>query len=57
MRDLTEEQQEVAQKLFNARHDVLTGLYNRDYLCERTRETLDAHPDEPYLLILAEEWL
>ena len=54
MRDLTEEQQEVAQKLFNARHDVLTGLYNRDYLCERTRETLDAHPDEPYLLILAE---
>ena len=54
MRDLTEEERETAQKLFHARHDLLTGLYNRDYLCERTREVLAANPEEPYLLILAE---
>lgn len=54
MRDLTEEQQEAAQKLFNARHDQLTGLYNRDYLYERSREVLEANPEEPYLIIQAE---
>ena len=54
MRDLTEEEQEAEQKLYNARHDLLTGLYNRDYLCERTGEILAENPDESYLLILAE---
>ena len=54
MRDLTEEERDAAQKLFNARHDRLTGLYNRDYLCERTSETLAEYPEEPYLLILVE---
>ena len=54
MRDLTEEQQKAAQKLYNARHDRLTGIYNRDYLYERTREILDANPDEPFLVVSAE---
>ena len=54
MRDLTEEQQKAARKLYNARHDRLTGIYNRDYLYERTREILDANPGEPYLVISAE---
>ena len=54
MRDLTDEEQETARKLFNARHDRLTGLYNRDYLCERTREVLEENPEAPYLLILVE---
>lgn len=54
MRDLTEEQQKAARKLYNARHDRLTGIYNRDYLYERTREILDANPDEPFLIISAE---
>ena len=52
--DLTDEQREAEQKLFNARHDRLTGLYNRDYLYERTRELLDENPGEPYLIISAE---
>lgn len=54
MRDLTEEQQKAARKLYNARHDRLTGIYNRDYLYERTREILDANPDEPFLIVSAE---
>ncbi len=53
MRDLTEEEKETERKLYDARHDQLTGLYNRDYMCERTREVLDRNPDEPYLIILA----
>lgn len=51
VRDLTEEQQEAARKLFNARHDRLTGVYNRDYLFERTREILAENPGETYLVI------
>ena len=54
IRDLTEEQREAAQKLFNAQHDRLTGLFNRDYLYERTHELLDENPEEPYLIISAE---
>ena len=54
IRDLTEEQREVAQKLYNARHDKLTGLFNRDYLYESTRELLEQNPGEPYLIISAE---
>jgi diguanylate cyclase (GGDEF)-like protein len=54
IRDLTEEQREAAQKLYNARHDKLTGLFNRDYLYESTRELLEQNPGEPYLIISAE---
>ncbi len=54
VRDLTAQRREMEQKLYNARHDGLTGLYNRDYLYERTRELLDAHPEEQFLVIHAE---
>ena len=52
--DLTDEQCETAQKLFNARHDKLTGVFNRDYLLERTRELLEEKPEENYLIVQAE---
>lgn len=52
--DLTEERHMAERKLFNARHDQLTGLYNRDYLYERTKELLAKDPGEPYLIITAE---
>ena len=54
VRDLTEARRETEQKLYNARHDQLTGLFKRDYLFERTRETLAENPDETYLIISAE---
>ena len=54
VRDLTDEQLQTAQKLYNARHDHLTGLYNRDYLYECTREVLAENPEEPYLIFQAE---
>jgi len=52
--DLTDEKRTAEQKLFNARHDQLTGLFNRDYLYERTKELLAANPEEAYLIITAE---
>ncbi len=54
IRDLTEERRAADLKLFNARHDQLTGLFNRDYLYERTKELLAENPEEKYLIITAE---
>ena len=54
VRDLTDERRAMEQKLFDARHDRLTGVFNRDYLYERTKELLDQNPDEKYLIITAE---
>ena len=54
VRDETEERRQMARKLYNARHDHLTGLYNGDYLFERTRELLDKNPEKEYLLIYAD---
>ena len=50
IRDRTDERREAEQKLYEARHDRLTGVYNRDYVYERTRETLAENPDEPYVV-------
>ena len=52
--DLTDEQRVAEQKLFNARHDQLTGLFNRDYLYERTKKLLAENPEETYLILTAE---
>lgn len=54
IRDLTDERHETEQKLYEARHDRLTGLYNRDYMYERTRETLAENPDVPYVVFWLE---
>ncbi len=54
VQDQTEEHRAMDRKLYNARHDGLTGLYNRDYLYERTRELLENNPEESYLVIRAE---
>ena len=46
--DDTEQQLELKHETYAANHDSLTGLYNRDYLYERIRETLKANPDTDY---------
>ena len=40
VRDETEEQRESEAKLYNARHDRLTGLFSRDYLYDRVKGTV-----------------
>ena len=54
VRDDTDEQREMERQLYNARHDQLTGLYNRDYLYERTKELLAGYPDEEFLVVYAD---
>lgn len=54
VRDLTSERRDMERKLYNARHDGRTGLFNRDYLYERTRELLAANQRVPYLAVYAE---
>lgn len=54
IRDLTDERRKAEQKLYEARHDRLTGVYNRDYVYECTRETLAENPDEPYVVFWLE---
>lgn len=54
IRDLTDERRKAEQKLYEARHDRLTGVYNRDYVYECTREMLAENPDEPYVVFWLE---
>ena len=48
--DETEQQRALEKERYNATHDPLTGLYSRDYLYERTREAIDAHPDMTFMI-------
>ncbi len=52
--DRSDEHKALERQLYNARHDRLTGLYNRDYLYECTRGLLTQYPEEPYLVIRVE---
>ena len=54
VRDDTDEQREMERKLYNARHDQLTGLFNRDYLYERTKELLNGFPGIEFLTVYAD---
>ena len=51
VRDQTDEQLSMRRKLFAATRDHLTGLYNRGYFYDQTRELLDAHPQVQYLAV------
>ena len=49
--DVTEEQLRLKQEMYDATHDILTGLYTREYLYQRISEKLTADPDKEYLII------
>ena len=50
VRDNTEEQQALMQEKYNATHDQLTGLYNREHLYRMIEERLAAEPETPWLI-------
>ena len=54
VRDETEEQRESEAKLYNARHDRLTGLFSRDYLYDRVKELLEQEPGREFLAVYAD---
>lgn len=43
--DNTEDQMNLIREAYNARHDALTGMYNKDYLMERVGEVIAASED------------
>ena len=51
VRDNTEDQKALRQEKYNATHDSLTGLYTREHLYRRIRETLDADPETPRTIL------
>ena len=51
VRDNTEEQNDLARQRYLANHDDLTGLYTREYLYKRVRETIQTHPGVEYVVI------
>ena len=51
IRDVTEEQQRLKREMYDATHDLMTGLYTREYLYQRIYETISANPDTEYFII------
>ena len=52
--DITNEKTELQRQRFNATHDTLTQLYNKEYLYECIRDILKANPDEQYCVIFVD---
>jgi len=50
IRDDTEQELALRQERYNATHDSLTGLYNKEHLYEQIREALEANPDKTYYI-------
>ena len=50
IRDDTEQVLALQRERYNANHDSLTGLYNKEHLYARIRETLQANPDTVYYI-------
>ena len=49
--DFTPEERDTEQRLYQARHDRLTGFYTRDYLYECAHRMLQEHPETEYVAI------
>ena len=46
----TAEKKQVMQELYAAKHDVLTGLYTKEYLFQKIRERLQRHELKDYFI-------
>ena len=51
IRDNTGERRSFEEEKFNATHDPLTGLYNKDYLYNRIQEKIISDPETQYLVL------
>ena len=49
--DSTEEKLRIKQEMYAATHDILTGIYTREYLYQRIAEMLNANPGTEYIII------
>ena len=51
VKDITEEQLKIRKDLFEASHDRLTGLYNKDQMFKITKQSVDVHKDIDYMVL------
>ena len=51
LRDTTENELALQRERYIANHDPLTGLYTKQHLYDRVRETIDTNPDTTYYVI------
>ncbi|MCR4779859.1 MAG: bifunctional diguanylate cyclase/phosphodiesterase [Ruminiclostridium sp.] len=51
IRDNTEEQKKLQRELYYASHDILTGLYTREFLYEHIHQALVDNPDTDYYIV------
>lgn len=49
--DITDELEKLAQEHFRATHDVLTGLYNKEYFYDMVSERLQTDRENDYLML------
>lgn len=54
VRDNTEEQRELMHEMYIARHDLLTGIYTREYLYQCIAEKIEEEPDTPLLIVFVD---
>lgn len=52
--DKTEEYTKYCNEKYRATHDKLTGVYNKDYFYELTKEVIEANPDDSYYIIVSD---
>ena len=49
--DVTKEQLKIRRELFEATHDMLTGLYTSDHLYKIVKQAIDVHKDTDYMIL------
>lgn len=52
--DVSEERNREKREHFRNNHDQLTGLYNKEFFCNKVAETLEANPDKKYCIICSD---
>jgi PAS domain-containing protein len=51
VKDVTEEQLRIRKDLYEATHDILTGLYTKDQLFKIIKQNIDIHKDIDYMAL------
>lgn len=54
LQNRTKEVEKLQKEHFRASHDMLTGLYNREYFYDRVAELLGQNPDEEFLMVCSD---
>ena len=52
--DNTDDQQNFKNELYKATHDLLTGIYNKEYLFEMIKKTIIENPDERFCIVFVD---